>query len=241
MANVFKNMPSTKSIANMINTTISVEGQVYQFSDFIESEIISDFPTYSHRMRSTFVNAAKLVDTYLANILEKLNELETQLDTKYNNLSTEKRQEITTFIGDRKAEIAEYIRLRQEEIQAYINSKNEEFKANINKRNAEMTSKTQTFERWYNTKRILFDSKLDEINRKITQVNDVLQGVEAQENTAGLISISRVRTIVNNNVPVANENTAGKITEARVKQLIQTTTPTIKRATLDDILNKIST
>lgn len=54
-----------QSIKNMINQPITVEGIQYNFGDMIENEWISDFPIYSHRMRSTFVRGAEIVDNLM--------------------------------------------------------------------------------------------------------------------------------------------------------------------------------
>ncbi|CAM3398623.1 hypothetical protein [Pseudostreptobacillus hongkongensis] len=72
-----------QSIKNMINQPITVEGTHYNFGDMIETEWISDFPNYSHRMRSTFVKGAEIVDNLMNEVEQYSIEVGNFLQTGY--------------------------------------------------------------------------------------------------------------------------------------------------------------
>lgn len=68
MAGFFK-QESRQKIKEMINTKIKVEDETYDFGDMIDNEYVSDFPIYSHRMRSTFVKGAQLNIEFLTELI----------------------------------------------------------------------------------------------------------------------------------------------------------------------------
>ena len=72
-----------QSIKNMINQPITVEGIQYNFGDMIENEWISGFPIYSHRMRSTFVRGAEIVDNLMNEVEQYANNLGNEIKTTY--------------------------------------------------------------------------------------------------------------------------------------------------------------
>lgn len=69
---------------NALPRRILVEDGSYSFDSYIENEWISDFPTYSHRMRFNFVKGVGIVDDFLSKITKKYNEF---INSKRNELN----------------------------------------------------------------------------------------------------------------------------------------------------------
>ena len=142
---IFNNLTQVEKIKPKIDNPIIVEDVTYNFSDLIENEWISHFPQYSHRMRSTFVKGAGIVDEHLANINQCLVQLEDELYRVYDELSDDieagakdlmegvqaevdtfiqaRKDEVATFISDRKTEVADFIKDRKNEVATFISDK----------------------------------------------------------------------------------------------------------------------
>lgn len=92
------NFTARQNIKNMINQPITVEGTQYNFGDMIETEWISDFPNYSHRMRSAFVKGAEIVDNLMNEVehhaIEAGNFLQTSYETWKRNTLDPKVNEL---------------------------------------------------------------------------------------------------------------------------------------------------
>lgn len=123
---IFNNLTQVEKIKPKIDNPIIVEDVTYNFSDLIENEWISHFPQYSHRMRSTFVKGAGIVDEHLANINQCLIQLEDELYRVYDKLSDDKKAEVTEFIQARQNEVNEFIQARKDEVASFISDRKSE-------------------------------------------------------------------------------------------------------------------
>lgn len=123
---IFNNLTQVEKIKPKIDNPIIVEDVTYNFSDLIENEWISHFPQYSHRMRSTFVKGAGIVDEHLANINQCLIQLEDELYRVYDKLSDDKKAEVTEFIQARQNEVNEFIQARKDEVASFITDRKTE-------------------------------------------------------------------------------------------------------------------
>lgn len=123
---IFNNLTQVEKIKPKIDNPIIVEDVTYNFSDLIENEWISHFPQYSHRMRSTFVKGAGIVDEHLANINQCLIQLEDELYRVYDKLSDDKKAEVTDFIQDRQNEVNKFIQARKDEVANFISDRKTE-------------------------------------------------------------------------------------------------------------------
>lgn len=123
---IFNNLAQVEKIKPKIDNPIIVEDVTYNFSDLIENEWISHFPQYSHRMRSTFVKGAGIVDEHLANINQCLMQLEDELYRVYDKLSDDKKAEVTKFIQARQNEVNEFIQARKDEVASFISDRKTE-------------------------------------------------------------------------------------------------------------------
>lgn len=123
---IFNNLTQVEKIKPKIDNPIIVEDVTYNFSDLIENEWISHFPQYSHRMRSTFVKGAGIVDEHLANINQCLMQLEDELYRVYDKLSDDKKAEVTKFIQARQNEVNEFIQARKDEVASFISDRKTE-------------------------------------------------------------------------------------------------------------------
>lgn len=123
---IFNNLTQVEKIKPKIDNPIIVEDVTYNFSDLIENEWISHFPQYSHRMRSTFVKGAGIVDEHLANINQCLIELEDELYRVYDKLSDDKKAEVTDFIQARQNEVNTFIQARKDEVASFISDRKTE-------------------------------------------------------------------------------------------------------------------
>lgn len=123
---IFNNLTQVEKIKPKIDNPIIVEDVTYNFSDLIENEWISHFPQYSHRMRSTFVKGAGIVDEHLANINQCLIQLEDELYRVYDKLSDDKKAEVTEFIQARQNEVNTFIQARKDEVASFISDRKSE-------------------------------------------------------------------------------------------------------------------
>lgn len=123
---IFNNLAQVEKIKPKIDNPIIVEDVTYNFSDLIENEWISHFPQYSHRMRSTFVKGAGIVDEHIANINQCLMQLEDELYRVYDKLSDDKKAEVTGFIQARQNEVNEFIQARKDEVASFITDRKTE-------------------------------------------------------------------------------------------------------------------
>lgn len=123
---IFNNLTQVEKIKPKIDNPIIVEDVTYNFSDLIENEWISHFPQYSHRMRSTFVKGAGIVDEHIANINQCLMQLEDELYRVYDKLSDDKKAEVTGFIQTRQNEVNEFIQARKDEVASFISDRKTE-------------------------------------------------------------------------------------------------------------------
>ena len=123
---IFNNLTQVEKIKPKIDNPIIVEDVTYNFSDLIENEWISHFPQYSHRMRSTFVKGAGIVDEHLANINQCLIQLEDELYRVYDKLSDDKKAEVTEFIQARQDEVNTFIQARKDEVATFISDRKTE-------------------------------------------------------------------------------------------------------------------
>ena len=123
---IFNNLTQVEKIKPKIDNPIIVEDVTYNFSDLIENEWISHFPQYSHRMRSTFVKGAEIVDEHIANINQYLIQLEDELYRVYDKLSDDKKAEVTGFIQARQNEVNEFIQARKDEVASFISDRKTE-------------------------------------------------------------------------------------------------------------------
>lgn len=123
---IFNNLAQVEKIKPKIDNPIIVEDVTYNFSDLIENEWISHFPQYSHRMRSTFVKGAGIVDEHLANINQCLIQLEDELYRVYDKLSDDKKAEVTVFIKARQNEVNTFIQARKDEVASFISDRKTE-------------------------------------------------------------------------------------------------------------------
>lgn len=137
---IFNNLTQVEKIKPKIDNPIIVEDVTYNFSDFIENEWISHFPQYSHRMRSTFVKGAEIVDEHIANINQYLIQLEDELYRVYDKLSDDKKAEVTEFIQARQNEVNEFIQARKDEVASFITDRKTEVADFIKDRKNEVST-----------------------------------------------------------------------------------------------------
>lgn len=137
---IFNNLTQVEKIKPKIDIPIIVEGVNYNFSDLIENEWISDFPNYSHRMRSNFVKGAEIVDEHLANIDQCLIQLEDELYRVYDKLSDDKKAEVTDFIQARQNEVNTFIQARKDEVASFISNRKTEVADFIKDRKNEVST-----------------------------------------------------------------------------------------------------
>ena len=123
---IFNNLTQVEKIKPKIDNPIIVEDVTYNFSDLIENEWISHFPQYSHRMRSTFVTGAEIVDEHIANINQCLIQLEDELYRVYDKFSDDKKAEVTSFIQARQNEVNTFIQARKDEVASFISDRKTE-------------------------------------------------------------------------------------------------------------------
>lgn len=137
---IFNNLTQVEKIKPKIDNPIIVEDVTYNFSDLIENEWISHFPQYSHRMRSTFVKGAGIVDEHLANINQCLIQLEGELYRVYDKLSDDKKAEVTEFIQARQDEVNTFIQARKDEVATFISDRKTEVADFIKDRKNEVST-----------------------------------------------------------------------------------------------------
>lgn len=203
---IFNNLTQVEKIKPKIDNPIIVEDVTYNFSDFIENEWISHFPQYSHRMRSTFVKGAGIVDEHIANINQCLIQLEDELYRVYDKLSDDKKaevadfiqarqnevntfiqarkDEVATFISDRKTEVTDFIKSKTNEVSTYISQKEGQITRFITTKDSEIKKRTDTL-----------DNYTKNLEGKIDQFNRVLQGGEATDTKLGLITLNKIREV----------------------------------------------
>lgn len=87
---------SRENLQNIINTKIEVDGQTYNFGDFIENEIISEFPTYSYKIRNLAVKLAEVTDKYL----EELDKQFSENDKSYKEIIEKNSQNISNSLNE---------------------------------------------------------------------------------------------------------------------------------------------
>lgn len=97
-SSVFNELPSIKNFTDKANSKIEVEGQQYNFEDMIENEYISDFPKYSHRMRSNFVEIVRYTDLFFNKTRDGLLRIENNVNaTIQNALATDTKNGLINF------------------------------------------------------------------------------------------------------------------------------------------------
>ena len=104
-SSVFNELPSIKNFTDKVNSKIEVEGQQYNFEDMIENEYISDFPKYSHRMRSNFVEIVRYTDLFFNKTRDGLLRIENNVNaTIQNALATDTKNGLISY--DKVKELA---------------------------------------------------------------------------------------------------------------------------------------
>lgn len=214
---IFNNLTQVEKIKPKIDNPIIVEDVTYNFSDLIENEWISHFPQYSHRMRSTFVKGAGIVDEHLANINQCLIELEDELYRVYDKLSDDKKAEVTdfiqarqnevntfiqarkdevaSFISDRKTEVADFIKDRKNEVATFISDKQHLIDEFVQARQNEVAnfiqSKTNEVSNYINQKEEqitkFIENKDNEIKRRTDTLDDYTKNLEGKIDQFNLV------------------------------------------------------
>ena len=104
-SSVFNELPNLKNFTDKVNSKIEVEVQQYNFEDMIENEYISDFPKYSHRMRSNFVEIVRYTDLFFNKTRDGLLRIENNVNaTIQNALATDTRNGLISY--DKVKELA---------------------------------------------------------------------------------------------------------------------------------------
>ena len=97
-SSVFNELPNLKNFTDKVNSKIEVEGQQYNFDDMIENEYISDFPKYSYRMRSNFVEIVRYTDLFFNKTRDGLLRIENNINaTIQNALATDTKNGLINF------------------------------------------------------------------------------------------------------------------------------------------------
>ena len=97
-SSVFNELPNLKNFTDKVNSKIEVEGQQYNFEDMIENEYISDFPKYSYRMRSNFVEIVRYTDLFFNKTRDGLLRIENNINaTIQNALATDTKNGLINF------------------------------------------------------------------------------------------------------------------------------------------------
>lgn len=174
---IFNNLTQIEKIKPKIDNPIIVEDVTYNFSDLIENEWISDFPNYSHRMRSNFVKGAEIVDEHLANIDQCLIQLEDELYRVYDKLSDDKKAEVTDFIQSKKDEVANFIQSKTNEVSNYTSQKEQQIAKFIEGKDKEIKNRTDTLDKYTN------------------QLENIVKEREATDNKLGLITLNKIREV----------------------------------------------
>jgi hypothetical protein len=174
---IFNNLTQVEKIKPKIDNPIIVEDVTYNFSDLIENEWISHFPQYSHRMRSTFVKGAGIVDEHIANINQCLIQLEDELYRVYDKLSDDKKAEVTEFIQSKKYEVANFIQSKTNEVSNYTSQKEQQIAKFIEGKDKEIKNRTDTLDKYTN------------------QLENIVKEREATDTKLGLITLNKIREV----------------------------------------------
>lgn len=213
---IFQTRIKTK-IKEMINTKIKVEDETYDFGDMIDNEYVSDFPIYSHRMRSTFVKGAQLIDEFLTETDSNLVKMEAAFKKNFTDFQKLKEQEIKVYIEGRKTDL-----------NSWFETKKREYNFWYGERVRSMDGKLATV-----------DTKIQTLDNKIGRFVELERGFHATDSKAGIITLNKVKEIVRTATPTASGNTKGLINEDRVIELARSavTIPSVEKATHTDIDN----
>lgn len=214
---IFNNLTQVEKIKPKIDNPIIVEDVTYNFSDLIENEWISHFPQYSHRMRSTFVKGAGIVDEHLANINQCLIQLEDELYRVYDKLSDDieagakdlmegvqaevntfiqaRKDEVASFISDRKTEVADFIKDRKNEVATFISDKQHLVDEFVQARQNEVAnfiqSKTNEVSNYISQKEDqitrFIEKKDNEIKRRTDTLDDYTKNLEGKIDQFNLV------------------------------------------------------
>lgn len=196
MAEFFR-QGSRQKIKEMINTKIKVEDKTYDFGDMIDNEYVSDFPIYSHRMRSTFIKGAQLVDEFLSETDSNLVKMEDAFKKNFTDFQKRKEQEIKVYIEGRKTDINSWFDTQRREYNFWYGEKVQSM----------------------NGKLATVDKKIQTLDNKIGRFAELEQGLHATDSKAGLITLNKVKEIVRTATPTASGSTKGLISEDKVKEL----------------------
>lgn len=183
-------------IHELVNQQIVVGDSTYNFNDYIEKEMISDFPTYSHRIRNGVFEGSKIVDKFLETLTNEFNNLE----NNYQNLSNEKREEVTQHIEQIKRQFDEYKTTKSTELDNFVREKGNSIEQYLQEKNIEWTTLKNSI-----------DEKLSDSESRVNRINEVLNETLATENKAGLITEARVRELAPMPTP-ATDTVRGTIT-----------------------------
>ncbi len=117
-----------KQIKQMISEQIEVEGRFYNFDELIENEIVSEFPKYSHRMRSQFIKGVELIEE----LIDYFNRTLDEIKGYHESISTDTKESLSKQITNEKDALAQQTNKTRESLQREIQAKITEW-ANLKK------------------------------------------------------------------------------------------------------------
>lgn len=112
-------------IKEILNRKIVVKGEQFNFTDMIDNETISDFPIYSHRIRSEFVKGVLATENFLKGIkLDSVNNIRTIQETA-NQSELTRNKNVEAKIRDilnAKTTLEEDIRRAKSDMQSSVSA-----------------------------------------------------------------------------------------------------------------------
>lgn len=178
MSRVFQNLPSRVRLTTLTNTPITVDGEQYNFDDYIENEWVSDFPRYSQRVRSIAKNVAIEVDNFLNDLNINLGDMESNLKSEVNDFIENKESEFEDWKINKVSEYENWIRDKQDE-----------------------------FDSWETNKQGEITIKLNDMDTRISQYDNLRQGIEATDTNLGYITLNKVRELASQSMNETRANT----------------------------------
>lgn len=233
----FNNIKSREKINDLTTQKITVDEVQYNFTDFIENEYISDFPTYSQRVRTIAQKVASRFDDYLVEVDGNLKLMEQGLNNRvtdyinttqqgYEHWETEKQNSYNEWERNKQETYNNWERDKQNSYNQWEQEKQQSY--NTWEQNKQQSynqweqNKQNEYNEWTNNNETIFNNKIENIDRRIESFDRLESKTVATESQAGVISEGRVKQLINTTVPVATDTRNGSINKNEVKSLALT-------------------
>lgn len=159
---IFDKLAVARKLNEMVSQKITVEDRPYNFDDMIENEIISDFPKYSHRVRSVITEFSKLADKFFIDVKSNFLELERDNGRKLEQFKAQKSQDLERKLNEFKQNTTRDMESKKRE----YDTKRQEFERKYNEVNRQFAATNQQLE---STKATLL-SKTNEYTNLINSI-----------------------------------------------------------------------